>query len=59
MFDRLGRSGLLGAILMLIGIGAVALENPIIAAGIALVLAGLGLLANGLVRSAMSAFGLG
>lgn len=58
VFGKLGPTGVLGVILVLIGVGMVALENLIIGAGVAFVLAGVGLVATGIVRSAMASFGM-
>jgi hypothetical protein len=58
VFGKLGPTGVLGVILVLVGVGMVALENLIIGAGVAFVLAGVGLVATGLVRSAMASFGI-
>ncbi|ACV46836.1 MULTISPECIES: DUF7470 family protein [Halomicrobium] len=59
MFDKLGIAGLLGVVVMLGGIALVAWQAPIVAAGIAFVVAGLGLIVYGMVTNLMSAFGLG
>jgi len=44
---------------MLGGIAVVAWQAPIVAAGIAFVIAGLGLVVYGMIKNLMSAFGLG
>ncbi|WP_018256828.1 DUF7470 family protein [Halomicrobium katesii] len=59
MFDKLGIAGLLGVVVMLGGIALVAWQAPIVAAGIAFVVAGLGLIVYGMVTNLLSAFGLG
>jgi hypothetical protein len=59
MLDKLGAAGIVGLLLVLGGLGLVAYVEPIIAAGIALVLAGLGLTLKAIVSSFVSAMGLG
>lgn len=59
MLDKLGAVGLLGVALMLGGVAVVALENLLIAAGIAFVIAGLGLVVFGLVKNLLSSLGMG
>jgi hypothetical protein len=59
MFDKLGIPGILGVLFMLGGIAVVAFENPILAGGLALVIAGLGLIVFGLVKNLLSSFGMG
>lgn len=59
MFDKLGAVGLLGVVLMLGGVAVVALESLLVAAGIAFVVAGLGLVVFGLVKNLVSSLGMG
>lgn len=59
MFDKLGAVGIIGLILALGGLGVIAYEAPLIAAGVALVLAGLGLAAFAIVRNVLSSLGMG
>jgi hypothetical protein len=59
MLDKLGAVGLLGVALMLGGVAVVAVENLLIAAGIAFVIAGLGLVVFGLVKNLLSSLGMG
>lgn len=59
MFDKLGVAGLLGVVVMLGGIGLVAWQAPVVAAGIAFVVAGLGLIVYGMIQNLMTAFGMG
>ncbi|MEF8812612.1 MAG: hypothetical protein V5A55_02185 [Halovenus sp.] len=59
MFNRLGLAGVLGFLVLLGGIAVLAWQNLFIAGGIALVLAGLGLIVYGLVTNLVSALGLG
>ena len=58
MLKRVGTIGIVGAILALAGIGIVAWKAPIVAGGIALTLAGVGLVVKGLVDGFMQQFGL-
>ncbi|MDS0281869.1 DUF7470 family protein [Haloarcula onubensis] len=59
MLDKLGLPGLAGVVVLFAGIGLVAWQNLILAAGLALVVGGLGLVVYGLVTSLLSTFGLG
>lgn len=59
MFDKLGVVGIVGLILALGGLGVIAYEAPLIAAGLALVLAGIGLAAFAIVRNVLSSLGMG
>lgn len=59
MFDRLGFLGIVGLLLVLAGLGLVAVESPLIAGGLVLVLVGLGLAVKSLVSGMLSAFGMG
>ena len=59
MLDKLGIPGILGVLFMLGGIAVVALENIILAGGLALVIAGLGLIVFGLVKNLLSSLGMG
>jgi len=59
MLDKLGVVGFLGVLLMLGGVAVVAIESLLVAAGIAFVVAGLGLLVFGLVRNLLSSLGMG
>ena len=54
-----GVGGVVGILAMLVGIALVAEANLQIAAGIALVIAGVGLLARGLIKSVLAAMGMG
>ncbi|AFZ72953.1 DUF7470 family protein [Natronobacterium gregoryi] len=58
MLDKLGPLGIVGILALLAGIGLVAYENLVIAGGIALVLAGLGLVVKSLVSSVLQSFGM-
>lgn len=60
MLERIGGvGGFVGLVAVLAGIGLVALENYVIAAGIALVLVGLVLLLRGVVQGFLGAMGMG
>ena len=58
MFQKLGVIGVLGAVFVLAGIGLTAYANPVIGAGIALVVAGFGLLLKRGVDQVMGLFGM-
>lgn len=58
MFDRLGIGGVVGLLVLLSGILLIAWENLIIAAGVAFVLAGMGLLVRALIGNVMRQFGM-
>jgi len=59
MLDKLGAAGFLGVLLMVGGVAVVALESLLVAGGIALVVAGLGLLVFGLVKNLLASLGMG
>lgn len=59
MLDKLGLAGVIGVVFLLGGIAVVALESLVIAGGIALVVAGLGLVVFGLVKNLLASFGMG
>jgi len=59
MLDKLGLPGVAGVVVLFAGIGLVAWQNLILAAGLALVVSGLGLVVYGLVTSLLASFGLG
>lgn len=58
MRDTLGSEGIAGVVLVLLAIGLLAAYDPIVGAGIALLVAGLGLIAKGVAASTMRMFGL-
>jgi len=58
MFDKLGGAGILGVVVLLGGIGAIATENLVIAGGVALVVAGLGFLVYGMITQLAKAMGM-
>ena len=58
MFKRLGAIGIIGILSLLGGIVLIGTQNPTIAAGIGLVVTGLGLVAFGMVRNLMKTFGM-
>ena len=59
MRDRLGIVGIVGVLLLVAGLGAIAVKSPVIAGGVALVVAGLLFALKGLVDSLMGALGMG
>jgi hypothetical protein len=59
MFDKLGVAGVAGFLVLLAGVGVIAWVDLRIAAGVAFVIAGLGLVVYGLVTNLLSALGMG
>ncbi|NEU55441.1 hypothetical protein [Halorussus sp. MSC15.2] len=59
MLGKLGAKGIVGVLLLIGGLGVVAWQQPIVAAGIGLVVVGFVLIAWGLISGLMSSFGLG
>lgn len=59
MLDKLGVAGVVGLLLMLGGVAAVASQSLVIAGGIALVVAGLGLIVFGIVKNLLASLGMG
>jgi hypothetical protein len=59
MFGKLGPLGLFGLVCLLAGIAVIAWQNLFIAAGIALVLAGLGFVVYGIVAQLKASLGMG
>ncbi|WP_232686967.1 DUF7470 family protein [Halobacterium zhouii] len=57
MLDKLGLSGIVGALVSLAGVGIVAWKAPVVAGGIVLVLLGLALVVRSLAKSLMGVFG--
>jgi hypothetical protein len=58
MLDKLGTVGLVGLVALVVGVVLVAWRAPVVAVGLVLVLAGVGLVARSLIQNAMAAFGL-
>ncbi|MFW5939673.1 MAG: DUF7470 family protein [Halolamina sp.] len=58
MFERLGIGGVVGLLLVLAGFALIAWQAPVVAAGIAFVLAGVGLVVRALVGNVMRQFGI-
>jgi hypothetical protein len=58
MRDTLGLTGLAGVGLVLLSLGLLTAYDPVIGGGVALLLAGVGLIAKGVADSAMRLFGL-
>lgn len=58
MIDRLGRSGIVGVVVVIAGLALTALVDPVIAGGIGLVLVGIALVVRGLLTSALDAMGM-
>lgn len=58
MIDKIGPLGIVGVVVLLAGIGLIAYANYIVAAGMALVLVGLGLVVKSLVSGMLQSFGM-
>ena len=59
MIRMLGPVSIVGLLVLLAGIAVIAWQNLVVAAGVALVLAGLGVVVFGLVRNVLSSMGMG
>ena len=59
MFDKLGAKGILGVLALLGGIAVIALQNLLIAAGMALIVLGFVLVIWGVVSTLLSNLGMG
>jgi hypothetical protein len=59
MFDKLGIAGVFGVLVLFGGIGLLAYHELIVGAGVALVVAGLGLFVYGMVTNLLEALGMG
>lgn len=59
MLDKIGAAGVLGLVLLIGGIGVVAIESVYVAAGVAFALAGLLLVVYGFVTTILGALGMG
>lgn len=59
MLRYLGILGVVGLLLIVAGLGVIAYINPLIAAGVAAILVGLGLIVGNVFRRALAQFGLG
>ncbi|ELY55515.1 DUF7470 family protein [Natronolimnohabitans innermongolicus] len=58
MFQNLGPLGIVGFVIVLAGIALIAYQNLLIAAGMAMILAGLGLVVKALITGVMQSFGM-
>ena len=58
MLDKLGALGIVGIVVTVAGLAIVAWQNLLLAAGLAIMLAGVGLVAAGLVKNVLASFGL-
>ena len=58
MLKNLGPQGIVGLVIVLAGIGLIAYESLLIAAGMALVLVGLGLVVKALISGMLQSFGM-
>lgn len=58
MRDTLGSEGIAGVAIVLLAVGLMTAHDPVIGAGMAVLLAGLALIAKGVADSTMRPFGL-
>ncbi|EMA67184.1 DUF7470 family protein [Halorubrum kocurii] len=58
MRDTLGSEGIAGVVVVLVAVGVLTVHDPIVGAGVMILLAGLALIAKGIADSTMRAFGL-
>jgi len=58
MYRTLGPIGLVGILVMVAGLGVITWRDPFIGGGLALVLAGIGIVVQRMVASVMSMFGM-
>lgn len=59
MLEKLGIVGVVGVLVTVGGLGVIAYESPVIAAGLLLVLVGLGLGVFAVVKNTLSSLGMG
>jgi len=59
MLEKLGIVGVAGVLVTVGGLGVIAYESPVIAAGLLLVLLGLGLGVFAIVKNTLSSLGMG
>ncbi len=59
MLEKLGIVGVVGILVTVGGLGVIAYESPVIAAGLLLVLLGLGLGVFAIVKNTLSSLGMG
>jgi len=59
MMGQLGTKGIVGVLLVLAGLAIVAYRSPVLAAGLVVVLVGMGLVLWGAISGLMASFGLG
>ncbi|WP_248517489.1 DUF7470 family protein [Salinarchaeum laminariae] len=59
MLNHLGIGGIVGLLLLVGGIAIIAWHSLLVAAGLAIAIAGLGLIVRSLVSSALGAMGMG
>ncbi|MGQ3329133.1 MULTISPECIES: DUF7470 family protein [Halorubrum] len=58
MRDTLGSEGIAGVVIVLVAVGVLTVHDPVVGAGVTILLAGLALIAKGIADSTMRAFGL-
>ena len=58
MRDTLGSEGIAGVVVVLVAVVVLTVHDPVVGAGVLILLAGLALIAKGIADSTMRAFGL-
>ncbi|MGM0448202.1 MAG: DUF7470 family protein [Methanobacteriota archaeon] len=58
MRDTLGLEGIAGILVVVVAVGIITVRDPVVGGAVMLLLAGLALIAKGLVDTAMRSFGL-
>lgn len=58
VLQKLGAAGVLGFLIMLVGLVLIAWQNIVVAAGLACIVGGLGLVVKALVGNVMRQFGM-
>lgn len=58
MWKKLGLEGVVGVVVVFLAVALLTVHDPVVGAGVMILLAGLALIAKGVVGSAMRAFGM-
>ena len=58
MRDTLGLEGIVGIVVVFIAVGLLTVHDPVVGAGVMILLAGLALIAKGVATATMRTFGL-
>lgn len=59
MYSTLGPLGIVGVLVMVAGLGVITWRDPFIGGGLALVLAGIGIVVQRMIAKVMGMFGMG